>query len=255
MLAFSTGQRIDLPLTALVASPFLVGSSPKLFFGVVNVGFDTEGTLLLSNPTTVPARWKVEAVPGAGRSLRTSAIKVPGFEVPEEEMDDPSAFIITPSAGEVAGPTVSVVAATATLPKDYNRRSVIRLSTPISPFLPSRSTLIFSFSLPPSSFLLLYSEDLEPVVPQRLSETSWSTSTLSFGDTVAKRHQEQHKTASDACYPQPVKVRFAPTTKGLYSSRFRFSCDFGNSFDVLLQGRGTFEEMDHAPLRPEPDDN
>lgn len=93
------------------------------------------------------------------------------------------------------------------------------------------------------------------MVPQRLSETSWSTSTLSFGDTVAKRHQEQHKTASDACYPQPVKVRFAPTTKGLYSSRFRFSCDFGNSFDVLLQGRGTFEEMEHAPLRPEPDNN
>ena len=90
-------------------------------------------------------------------------------------------------------------------------------------------------------------------MPQRLSETSWSTSTLTFGDTVAKRHQEQHQTASDACYPQPIKVRFAPTTKGLYSSRFRFSCDFGNSFDVSLQGRGTFEEMEHAPLRPEPD--
>ena len=91
------------------------------------------------------------------------------------------------------------------------------------------------------------------MVPQRLSETSWSTATLSFQDTIQKRHTQQHQTASDACYPQPVRVTFNPSKSGKYSSRFRFTCEFGNSFDVLLQGRGTFEEHEHAPLYPSPD--
>lgn len=90
-------------------------------------------------------------------------------------------------------------------------------------------------------------------MPQRLSETSWSTSTLSFKDTITKRHVEQHKTASDACYPQPIKVYFAPSKSGKYSSRFRFTCEYGNSFDVLLHGSGTFEEHLHAPMHPSPE--
>ena len=90
------------------------------------------------------------------------------------------------------------------------------------------------------------------MVAQRLSETSWSTQTLSFRDTVQQRHQHQHQSASDACYPQPVRIVFAPAGQGRYGSRFRFTCEFGNSFDVLLQGHGTFEEHLHAPLYPEP---
>ena len=122
VLAFSTGQRINLPLCAQIASPFLIGSAPHLVFGTVNVGFETDGVLLLSNPTAAAARWAVSHVPGAGKGKRTTAIKVPGFVVPEPEIDDPDAFLVTPSAGLVSGPTVSVVAATAALPKDYNRR-------------------------------------------------------------------------------------------------------------------------------------
>ena len=91
------------------------------------------------------------------------------------------------------------------------------------------------------------------MVPQRLSETSWSTATLSFQDTVARRHTDQHQTASDACFPQPVRVVFRPSRRGLHVSRFRFTCEFGNAFDVILEGRGTFEEHEHAPLRPNPE--
>lgn len=123
VLAFSTGQRVTLPLSAQISAPFLAGSSPRLLFGTVSVGFETDGSLLLSNPTAVPARWSVMHVPG-GKGSRPSAIKVPGFAVPEAEVDDPDAFLITPSAGVVQGPTVSETAATATLPKDYNRRLV-----------------------------------------------------------------------------------------------------------------------------------
>jgi hypothetical protein len=44
-----------------------------------------------------------------------------GFDERGPEVDDPSVFEITPNAGLVEGPTVSVSAATAAPPKDLNR--------------------------------------------------------------------------------------------------------------------------------------
>ena len=220
-IAFSTGQRLVLPLSAMISTPFLAASSPLLFFGSCLVGEGgSEGTLLLTNPTPVSARWGVSHVPGGGAGRRLSAIKVPGYEASYaqgEGEDDPSVFIITPSAGVLQGPTVSVAAATAAPPKDVNRRA-----------------------------------DLVPIVPQRLAESSWATSTLTLRDTVAKRHDDQKKFEADSCYPLPITIKFLPTRNVSYSSRFRFTCDFGNSFDVMLTGAGTHEEHEHKPVFPAP---
>ena len=225
IISFNTGQRLFLPLLGSVSTPFLVGSAPAMNFGVCQVGLATQGTMLVRNPTTVLARWVVKHVPtpNDSRNLRKKEnekvkIKVPGYDYPPPETDDPSVFLLTPSAGSVAGPTVSVAATTAALPKDYNREG---------------ATL--------------------EVVPQRLSETSWATSTLNMKDMMDGRHEKQGQFEADARYPLPIQVQFRPKDNKVYRSRFRFNCEYGNQFDVLLHGNGTFEEHEHLPLQPKPE--
>lgn len=58
--------------------PFLSGSSPKLQFGTCLANKSCKGTLLLSNPTDVTAKWQVGHVPGGGASTKVSTIRVKG---------------------------------------------------------------------------------------------------------------------------------------------------------------------------------
>jgi len=225
IISFNSGQRLFLPLLGSVATPFLVGSAPALHFGVCQVGMSTEGTMLISNPTTVLARWVVKhvPVPNDPRNARKKEnekvkIKVPGYAYPPPEVDDPSVFLLTPSAGSVAGPTVSVAASTAAPPKDFNREGAL----------------------------------LE-VVPQRLAKTSWATETLDLKDTIEARLAKQGEFEADARFPQPIQVQFRPKDNKVYMSRFRFNCEYGNQFDVILYGNGTYEEHEHMPLRPQPE--
>ena len=111
------------------------------------------------------------------------------------------------------------------------------------------------------------------MVEQRLVQTSWASNTLTTLDTLTQRHRSHipqgtlmpggggavpsgtvtvQEAAANICYPLPVCIRFTPTKSRKYTSRFRFTCDYGNAFDVLLQGEGTYEEHEHAPLFPVP---
>ena len=192
---------------------------------------------MLSNPTDVPARWTVAHVPSSETTKRVSAIQVAGYNERGPETDDPSVFDITPGTGVVRGPTLSVVSAVGAPPKDLNR-----LST-------------------------------NTVVRQRLSETSWSdpfargkgttgqagvaaggTLTLTMKDTLKQRFEAAagSDAKSDALYPMPVQLLFKPRKNLRYNSRFRFTCEYGNAFDVILQGEGTYEEHEHKPLAPFP---
>lgn len=47
-----------------------------------------------------------------------------------------------------------------------------------------------------------------------------------------------------------VRVKFFPKSNTRYSTRIRFSCQYGNAFEVLLEGEGTFDEHEHKPLSP-----
>ena len=42
--------------------------------------------------------------------------------------------------------------------------------------------------------------------------------------------------------PKPVRVTFSPKRNVRYCSRFRFDVHHGESFDVVLQGAGSYEE-------------
>jgi hypothetical protein len=71
-------------------------------------------------------------------------------------------------------------------------------------------------------------------------------------DVLKDRYQSSHQHEIDARYPIPIQIHFKPTKNTKYSSRFRFTCEYGNNFDVLLEGEGTYEEHEHNPLSPAP---
>ena len=122
IFSYATGQSLHVPIIAKISTPFLAGSCPRMSFGVCHTTESCEGILLLTNPTSVPASWTVAHVPGEGAWRRSTAIRVRGFSEGPPEVDDPTVFDISPNAGLVLGPTVSVTAAVAAPPRDYNRR-------------------------------------------------------------------------------------------------------------------------------------
>ena len=54
-------------------------------------------------------------------------------------------------------------------------------------------------------------------------------------------------TRSFLALPAALQVVFRPKRAALYQCRFRLAVRAGESFEVLLRGRGTFEERDAAP--------
>lgn len=59
-------------------------------------------------------------------------------------------------------------------------------------------------------------------------------------------------TAADPVFPMPISIKFKPKKNVSYSSRFSLVCQYGNTFDVILEGSGTYEEHLHKPLNPVP---
>lgn len=92
----------------------------------------------------------------------------------------------------------------------------------------------------------------EVIVPQRHAHSNWATDTITLKDVWQQKHVVCDSETYGARFPMPVTVAFQPKANVKYSSRFRFECEYGNSFDVLLQGNGTFEEQEHSPLYPVP---
>lgn len=263
ILSYSTGQSLHVPIITRISTPFLAASAPRMYFGVCRVTCGTEGVLLLRNPTDVPAHWTVSHVPGQGAWRRTTAIRVGGFGDPAAvEVDDPAVFEISPSSGLVEGPSVSTTAAMAAPPVDLNRRCGWQ-----HPTAPCCGLLLF-VSFAPLLLLLLLSfnadsnlrvvgcgcDRADTIVEQRTVKTSWALNTLTAKDSLDLRYCGSGAAPADANYPMPLTVRFTPKKNAKYSSRFRFTCEFANTFDLVLQGEGTYEEHLHKPLRPMPTD-
>ena len=216
ILSYSTGQSLHVPVHATIATPFIAASAPRLFFGTCLVGFSTEGTLLLSNPTNVTGHWSVIHYEGVDAGRKVSSIKVEGYKEKRPEVDDPTVWEITPNSGTLKGPTVSVTAAVAAPPKDFNRVE-------------------------------------NYVVKQNLMESSWTSNTLTLGDSLRKRYSNESASTVDANYPAPLIIKFTPKKNVVYTSRFRFTTEFGNTFDILLEANGTYEEHEHKTHDPKPD--
>jgi hypothetical protein len=234
---FSTGQSISLPLQGIIKTPLITCSTSQVDFGTCRVGIQVEALILLFNPTTDIAKWRVEHIPrrssNSSGNLKRS-IEVPGYTPLIEGIDDPNAFSFNPSSGNVDGPTVSENTSISAPAKDYNRNNDDNINTSIQ----SRK-----HDSPMSSI---------NIVPQRLSETSWASSTLNLHDSVIRRKSTNAGFQADAKFPYPIKIAFKPLKNELYKSCFRFSCENGNYFDIKIFGKGTFEEHLHAPFYPTP---
>jgi hypothetical protein len=82
-----------------------------------------------------------------------------------------------------------------------------------------------------------FNRDAQPLFAQTLTELSWK------GDAVTSLAQSlTNDAAANPRAPKPVKVTFAPKRNVRYCSRFRFDVHHGESFDVVLQGAGSYEE-------------
>ena len=76
-----------------------------------------------------------------------------------------------------------------------------------------------------------------PLFAQSLTELSWK------GAAVTSLAQSlKNDAAANPRAPKPVRVTFAPKRNVRYCSRFRFDVHHGESFDVVLQGAGSYEE-------------
>ncbi len=89
-------------------------------------------------------------------------------------------------------------------------------------------------------------------MPQRLVQTSWAGGTMTLKDALDGKFADELVSEADARYPMPVTIQFRPSKNVHYCSRFRFTCEFGNSFELVLQGEGTYEEHEHKPINPIP---
>ena len=230
---FSTGQSMSLPLQGMIKTPLITCSTSQVDFGTCRVGIQVEALILLFNPTTDTAKWKVEHFPKSSSHSSTNlkrGIEVPGYIPPIEGIDDPDAFSFSPCNGKVDGPTVSENTSISAPAKDYNRNNI-------------KSSMKNSVEDLPTSI---------NIVPERLSETSWASSTLNLYDSVTRRKNANSGFQADAKFPYPIKIDFKPSKNELYKSCFRFSCENGNYFALKLFGKGTFEEHLHAPFYPKP---
>jgi hypothetical protein len=217
VFTFSTGQSMQLPLSTIISTPFISTSAPIVYFGTCHVKRFCASSILLSNSTEVSASWNVEHVPGKGHVVKQTSIDVRGYEDDAITEDDPTVFEITPTGGLLEGPTVSVAAATAAPPTDNVR-------------MPEQDT----------------------VVSQHLVKTAWTSGTLNIRDSMQLKHDTQHATLAEPIYPLPIAIKFSPKKNVRYISRFRFTCEFGNAFDIVIQGSGTYEEHDHNPISSYP---
>ena len=316
IVTFSTGQCLHVPIHAKVATPFITASSPNLWFGVCQVTTSTEGTVLLSNPTDVPAKWTVAHVPASETTKRVSAIQVAGYNERGPETDDPTVFNITPNMGIVRGPSISVQSAVGAPPKDLNRidsdSAVVqqRLSETSWGGTGAMTGTGFGYgtqqgkSPKREDSTMMMTANKGDKTPQKgdktpqkgdktpqkgksiqggnassamMTTTHPSSSTnkntnnnmnaslppsfgspvpviLTLKDTMQRRFESSaaSETRSDALYPMPIQISFKPRKNVRYTSRFRFTCEYGNAFDIILQGEGTYEENEHKPLQPFP---
>ena len=82
-----------------------------------------------------------------------------------------------------------------------------------------------------------FMRDAQPLFAQTLTELSWK------GAAVTSLAQSlKNDAAANPRAPKPVRVTFSPKRNVRYCSRFRFDVHHGESFDVVLQGAGSYEE-------------
>ncbi|KAG5176856.1 hypothetical protein JKP88DRAFT_350967 [Tribonema minus] len=201
-------------LDAVVVRPALTAAPPRHDYGTVHVEAACGATLYLANPTAVDARWSLRHAP-APPPLMAHARRRDGSGAGDRAcVDDPSVFSFSESGGTVRGPSLPLGSSAARLPTDGNRAA-------------------------------------DATWAQCRTKLTWrggsGGGSGSGGDCRATLSLEQAlREANDGDdgrrLPRPLHVEFAPTCATRYRSRFQLVVEGGEGFEVLLEGRGTYEE-------------
>ena len=112
VLKFCNGFKMIVKVNVVVSLPLLAVSAPFADFGICRTDDSVQGIILLSNPSSVRATWRLEHIPDHASSQRAPAL---------DFTDDPAVFVITPADGQILGPTVSTNTAIHVPPRDLSR--------------------------------------------------------------------------------------------------------------------------------------
>ena len=200
---FSTGQEQVLYLRAVIMRPMVILAPSFYDFGFLNVEETKEIMLYLTNPTLIPAKWKLVHIP-------TPAPKRPAFPAPWHDLgkpvpiDDPSVFQFSEYKNIQDGPSAPLASSGATLPVDINRLT-------------------------------------EPTWSQSINKLTWQDKEDKAVLDIPSMFREKNKDNTTRI-ERPIQCFFKPKTEGLYRCRFRLEVEDGEGFDFVVSGFGTWEE-------------
>ncbi|GBG30103.1 Deleted in lung and esophageal cancer protein 1, partial [Hondaea fermentalgiana] len=112
---FHNGEHQGIDLEGTVVSPAVLLAPAVFDFGHVHVETTTRTVLYMTNPTVVPASWRVSHVPKKARA---------GISSPNnpETIDDPSCWSFDIESGVLAGPTLPLSSAQGCMPKGFDSK-------------------------------------------------------------------------------------------------------------------------------------
>lgn len=225
---FATGQSQRVELVGVVARPLVVVAPALHNFGLVHTELSSAATLYLSNPTDVAAAWRVTHVP------------VPPAKLPAAPID----FAAQPSANTVAFTE-------ATAPARPDEALVAPEDDPDAFSFSEHFGVLLGPSLPLSDAAAALPNDVnqlrKPAFPSASESTrvAWKSGQVDLTASLCARNDENFRA------PRPLVVTFRPKHARAYQSRFRVEVEKGESFDVVLSGKGTYAENTVAAKPPD----
>jgi len=208
-VTFSTGQTQFVEMKGEMIRPLVAVSPSDYHFGIVHVEEHHDIMLFVINPTTVTANYKITHVPFM-EPKRQRMILDPDNELNREHVDEPDVFEFSEYEGSQRGPTLPLPTAGYCLPDDKNR-------------LHHHGG----------------GHGKGPVFDKDAMGLTWKSgmhSDLVIDDKLRKMNSVNPR------MPRAISVKFKPGLNKRYKSRFRIEVDEGCGADVLLTGRGTYEE-------------
>jgi len=88
-----------------------------------------------------------------------------------------------------------------------------------------------------------YNRSDAAVFEQTVTTVQWNQDTT-LEANLQRRNEDNPKA------PRPIKITFRPARNKSYQSRFRFEVQQGEGFDLLISGRGTYEENTKPNRQP-----
>ena len=219
-VAFATGQEQFVDLKGELIRPLVAVSPSDYHFGTVHVEEHHDIMLFVINPTTVAANYKITHVPNV-EPKRKRMVLDPTAELNRAHEDDPRVFEFSEYEGSQHGPTLPLPSAGYCLPDDKNRLHHHHGHGG----RPGRG----------------------PVFEKTATGLTWKTGNTSDLNIDEKL---RNLNAVNPRHPRAITVKFNPNLDRRYRSRFRFEVEEGSGFDVLLAGRGTYEENGKKAPQP-----